>query len=101
MKNINLKYENMKNMGVGCGVWVCVDRWVGGCGRLILTLSFFISNLSLFNAIQVLSFLIHTSFIVYLLNRKHDLTDKKTMTMTMTMTFSKHFQRAIFDTLDH
>ena len=80
-------------MGVGCGVWVCV----GGCGRLMLTLSFFyfILNLSLFNAIQVLSFLIHTSFIVYLLNRKHDLTDKKTMTMTMTMTFSKHFQRAI------
>ena len=30
MKNMNMKYENMKNMGVGCGVWVCVGRWVGG-----------------------------------------------------------------------
>ena len=36
---------------------------------------------------------------LYLLNIKHDLTDKKTKTMTMTMTFSKHLQRAIFDTL--
>ena len=28
MKNINLKYENMKNMGVGCGVWVSYTDFV-------------------------------------------------------------------------
>ena len=53
-----MKCENMKNMGVGCGVWVCVDRWVGGCGRLILTLSLFYIEFIILNAMQVLSFLI-------------------------------------------
>ena len=57
MKYEKNKYGKTWVLGVvfGC-VWV--GGWVGGCGRLILTLSLFYIEFIILNAMQVLSFLI-------------------------------------------